>query len=55
MFMSKTNDTYKTAISLILIRMIKYWSGTQKDLEKEIKTLVEIIYEDGQNSVKGSR
>lgn len=51
MFMSRINEGYRTAMAMIAIRMIKNWTGTQEDLEKEIKNFIEIIYEDGQDSV----
>lgn len=53
--MSKINDTYAATMSMIMLRMIQNWTGSQKDLEKEAKILVEIIYEDGQSSVKRDR
>lgn len=46
------NESYSSAMSMIAIRMIKNWTGTQKDLEKDMKIFIELIYEDGQNSVK---
>lgn len=49
--MSRINEGYRTAMAMIAIRMIKNWTGTQEDLEKEIKNFIEIIYEDGQDSV----
>lgn len=55
MYMSKINETYSVAMSMVMVRMIQNWTGTQKDLEKEAKILVDIIYEDGQNSVKRDR
>lgn len=50
--MSKINPTYKSAMAMIVNRMIKNWSGDQRSLEKELETFIEIVYEDGQNSVK---
>lgn len=55
MYMSKINEGYLTAMAIIIIRMIKHWTGTPQDLEKQVKSFIEIVYEDGQFSVERNR